>query len=187
MRCLSAWAALVPLAMVPLGIGGCKDIDRFSTKNGDYYCGQIVDAQFVRRGFSGADAGAVSMRFTLDMNHVNDTPGALSTNDGLLSNAPLHPLPELPNDPLWTFSFGEGREKNFLFAVDPSDPARGPTIMAFVSLMHSGDAEVRLVRGAPIPGAPPDAGTIDGEPLFGVFAPLLRHEGDRPVPAECSF
>lgn len=173
--------------LVLLGVSGCKDIDRFSTKNGDYYCGPIVDAQFVRRGFKGADAGSVWMRFTFDTNHIGDAPGTLSTNDGLLLNAPLRPSPELSNDPLWTFSFGEGREKNYLFAVDPTSSDRGPTIMAFVSLMHSGDAEVRLIRGAPISGAQPDAGSVDGEPLFGVFTPLHRQEADDPARPECSF
>jgi hypothetical protein len=180
-----------PLGITPFlviaTLGGCRDIDRFSTRDGDYYCGQIVDAQFVRRGFQAADAGSVWMRLTLDTNRIGDAPGALSTNDGLLVNAQMRPLPELPNDPLWTLTFGEGREKNFLFAVDPTDPARGPSIMAFVSLMHSGDAEVRLIRGAPIPGAPPDAGSVDGESLFGVFAPLRRHDSDRPAPIECLF
>jgi hypothetical protein len=174
--------------LVIVGMSACKDIDRFSTKNGDYYCGQIVDAQFVRRGFRGADAGSVWMRLTLDANHLNDSPGVLSTNDGLLVNAPLRPLPELSNDPLWTFSFGEGREKNLLFAIDPSvATGGGPTMMAFISLMHSGDAEVRLVRGAPQPASQADAGSVDGEPLFGVFAPLRRQEAQRPAPVECSF
>ena len=59
--------------------------------------------------------------------------------------------------------------------------------MAFVSLMHSGDAEVRLIRGAPTPGGSPDAGSVDGDPLFGVFAPLHRRDADKPVTPECSF
>lgn len=180
------FAQAAPL-FVLLAVGGCKDVDRFSTRNGDYYCGQIVDAEFVRRGFDSPEQGPLSMRLTLDTNHIYDTPGALSTNDGLLINAPLRPLPELSNDPLWTFSFGEGREKNFMFAVDPNDASKGPTIMAFVSLMHSGDAEVRLVRGAPIAGAAADAGSVDGEPLFGVFAPLHRQEAGSQAPPECSF
>jgi hypothetical protein len=173
------WAAL---AALPVFAGGCKDIDRFATQNGDYYCGRIVDAPFVRRGFDGTEV----MRLTLDTAHLNDSPGTLSTSDRLLMSSPLRPLPELSNDPLWTLSFGEGREKNLIFGIDPVDPARGPTIMAIVSLMHSGDAEVRLVRGAPaLPGGA-DAGN-DGPPLFGVFAPLTRKDPDSPRAPECSF
>jgi hypothetical protein len=74
------------------------------------------------------------------------------------------------NDPLSTLNFGEGRDKNLLFAVDPVDPAAGPTLFAVVSLMHGGDAEVRLLRGAPpAAGAP-----VGASPLFGVFAPMTR-------------
>jgi hypothetical protein len=51
--------------------------------------------------------------------------------------------------------------------------------MTVISLMHSGDAEVRLLRGAA--GATvtaSDAGPgVDGPPLFGVFAPLERQKG----------
>jgi hypothetical protein len=43
--------------------------------------------------------------------------------------------------------------------------------------MHGGDAEVRLVRGAPSTPAT----LADGVPLFGVFAPMARQAG------QCSF
>jgi hypothetical protein len=105
----------------------------------------------------------------------------LSTDDGLLVEAPMRPLPELAHDPFFTLSFGEGRDRNFYFAVDPADAANGPTINVVLSLMRNGDSEVRLLRGAPPadPSAvPPPA---NGVPLFGVFAPLHRE------PGECSF
>jgi hypothetical protein len=166
-------AAVVALAALE---AGCKDIDRFSTDPGESYCGQIVLASVVRRGFS----GSVCMRMALDTRHVADRPGTLWTDDGMFLETPLRPLPELSHDPLLTFTFGEGREKNLLFAADPADTSRGPTVMAVISLMHSGNAEVRLLRGAgPLPGSPaPDAGPAgDGPPLFGVFAPLERQMG----------
>jgi hypothetical protein len=164
------------LILSSVGASGCKDITRFSTAPGESYCGPIVDASFVLRGFPQTHR----MRMTFDADRVADAPGTLSTDDQLLTNSPLRPLPEVMNDPLSTLNFGEGRDKNLLFAVDPTDPARGPTIMAVISLMHGGDAEVRLFRGAPIaPGAGAVAG--DGEPLFGVFAPLTRQ------PGQCSF
>jgi hypothetical protein len=159
-----------------IAAGACRDVSRFSTGPGESYCGKLVDASFVRRGF----IGIPRMRMTFDADRLGDSPGVLSTDDQLLSNAALRPLPELWHDPLSTFNFGEGRDKNLLFAVDPNDRARGPTITVVVSLMHSGDAEVRLVRGAPAVGD----GTLDatdGTPLFGVFAPLTRE------PGQCSF
>jgi hypothetical protein len=148
---------------------GCKDVSRFSTAPGESYCGQIVAASFVRRGFG----DEVHMRMTLDADHLADAPGALSTADQLFTNTPMRPVPELFHDPLSTLNFGEGRDKNLLFAIDPTDAAKGPTITVVVSLMRSGDAEVRLLRGAPAAvGATPGA-----DPLFGVFAPMTRQAG----------
>jgi hypothetical protein len=173
---MRARQGLVVLLFSPLASGGCRDVSRFSTEPGESYCGQIVGASFVLRGF----ADKLRMRMTFDADHLADTPGALSTDDELLTNAPMRPIPELMNDPLSTFNFGEGRDKNLLFAIDPTDPSRGPTIMVIVSLMHDGDAEVRLVRGAPSADAS-SAGPADGAPLFGVFAPMIRQQG------QCSF
>jgi hypothetical protein len=165
------------LLVSSLAGAGCKDVSRFSTAPGESYCGELVSASFVMRGFSNVP---LRMRMKFDANHIADAPGTLSTDDGLLTNTPMRPVPELLNDPLSTFNFGEGRDKNLLFAVDPTEPTRGPTIMAIVSLMHGGDAEVRLVRGAPSSdgGA---AGAVDGDALFGVFAPMTRQ------PGLCSF
>jgi hypothetical protein len=147
-------------------LGACKDVSRFSTEAGESYCGQIVGAGFVRRGFD--DKIRMAMKF--DADHLADAPGLLSTDDGLLAGTPMRPLPEVMNDPLSTLNFGEGRDKNLLFAVDPAEAANGPTIFAVVSLMHGGDAEVRLMRGAPSA-----AGAQTGAPpLFGVFAPMTR-------------
>ncbi|MET0595235.1 MAG: hypothetical protein ABW133_21225 [Polyangiaceae bacterium] len=169
-----AWCALVV---------GCKDVSRFSTEKGESYCGKIVTASFVRRGL-GADR---CMRMTLDAEQVTFLPGALWTDDGMLAGAPLRPIPELSHDPLLTLNFGEGRERNFLFAVDPVDSSYGPSIMAVVSLLHSGDAEVRLIRGAgggvatePLPDG---GGPLEYPPIFGVFSPLVRQKGTcREVP-----
>jgi hypothetical protein len=168
----------LPLAMsVIAGLTSCKDIDRFSTASGESYCGKIVSASIVRLGF----ASAACMRMTFDARRVNEEPGLLWTNDGMFAATPLRPIPQLSHDPLLTFTFGEGREKNFLFAVDPAEPGHGPALTAIISLMHSGDAEVRLLRGAAggtPPPPPPDGGpSVDGAPLFGVFAPLRRQQG----------
>ena len=161
----------IAFAMVILaGSTGCKDIDRFSTDPGESYCGKIVSASIVKRGF----LGTACMRMTFDARHVGDRPGMLWTNDGLFTATPMRAIPELSHDPLLMFSFGEGREKNFLFVADPADTDRGPAVTVVVSLMHSGDAEVRLLRGA-AGGADFPAG-LDGPALFGVFAPLQRQQ-----------
>jgi hypothetical protein len=109
----------------------------------------------------------------------------------MFAATPLRSIPELSHDPLLLFTFGDGREKNFIFAADPVAPERGPSVTAVISLMHSGDTEVRLLRGAP--GGvgdppPPDAGpTADGAPLFGVFGPLRRQEGTCATDPGCAW
>jgi len=159
----------VLLLAVPAGAGGCRDITHFSTAEGEAYCGRIVQATFVRRGF----ADSVRMRMTFDADHLSDRPGRLTTDDLLLQDVPMRPMPELWHDPLSTLAFGEGRDRNLLYAVDPADPARGPTVLVVLSLLRDGDAEVRLVRGAPaLDDAPTSAS--DGEALFGVFSPLRK-------------
>jgi hypothetical protein len=168
-------------------LAGCKDIDRFSTEPGESYCGKIVSATIVRHGVS----CSVCMRMTFDAHRASDQPGKLWTDDGMFAATALRPIPQLSHDPLLTFTFGEGREKNFLFAADPADPARGPTVTAVISLMHSGDAEVRLLRGAAPLAEPPtacDAGPsgID-EPVFGVFAPLRRQTGTCQAEPGCAW
>jgi hypothetical protein len=177
----------LPCALAALFmLSGCKEIDRFSTAPGESYCGKIVPASIVRRGFS----STMCMRLTFDARRASDHPGTLSTDDGMFVDSPLRALPELSHDPLLTFTFGEGREKNFLFAADPADPARGPSLMAVVSLMHSGNAEVRLLRGAAGGIAPPspDGGAgSGGAVLFGVFAPLERKEGTCRAEPDCRW
>jgi hypothetical protein len=170
-----------------IGLAACKDIDRFSTEPGESYCGKIVSASIVRRGFS----TTVCMRLTFDARHTSDRPGTLWTDDGMFAATPLRPIPELSHDPLLLFAFGDGREKNYLFVADPADSTRGPSVTAVLSLMHSGDAEVRLLRGAAAgvdAPPPPDGGqTIDGAPLFGVFAPLRRQDGACATDPGCAW
>ncbi|HKQ69159.1 MAG TPA: hypothetical protein VJT73_07465, partial [Polyangiaceae bacterium] len=123
----------------------------------------------------------VKMRFTFDADHVGDRPGALSTSDGLFVDAAMRPIPQLSHDPLFTFDFGEGRDKNLLYAVDPNSADGGPTVMVVLSFMHTGEAEVRLFRGAPSLGETGAPSPGDGAPIFAVFAPMVREVGT------CSF
>jgi hypothetical protein len=119
----------------------------------------------------------------------------ISTQDGLFRATPLRPIPQLWHDPLSTLSFGDGRTKNLLYvaaasAAGDAGAAEAGDVMVFLSLMQSGDVELRLVRGAP-PSAGDVAGGSDGGAgtappptpaanLFGVFT-LRREEG------ACSF
>jgi hypothetical protein len=92
------------------------------------------------------------------------------------------------HDPLSTLAFGEGRLKNLLYAISPSSSAADANagdVFAVVSLMQSGDVEVRLLRSAPALAA--DAGSASSgangamaNNIFGVFI-LGRQKGP------CSF
>ncbi len=110
---------------------------------------------------------------TLDTDHLQDAPGAISTDDGLFKKVPLRPIPQIWQDPLSTLTFGEGRLKNLVYVATSG---AGDDVFVVVSLMQSGHIEVRLLRGAP--GLPDDSGatTTSGGNLFAVFD-LTRKEG----------
>jgi hypothetical protein len=168
-------------------LAGCKDLDEFSTGADESYCGRIVTTSIVKLGLP----EKMCMRMTFNTQHAADTPGALWTDDGLFLASPLRAMPQLSNDPLLLFSFGDGREKNFLLVVDPVDPARGPSVTAVVSLMHSRGAEVRIFRGAPgetgVSPAPDGGSVCEAPPLFGVFAPLERKSGSCSTEPDCTW
>jgi hypothetical protein len=127
---------------------GCRDLDRFDTGETGAYCGQIIDGDFTRRGF---DAG-LGMRVTLDIPALQVAPGTLSTNDAetgrcapqpQFDHAPFQVTPELFSDPLSLLEFGATRDHNFVAWVDSTCEGNA---LAVVSLMHTGDVEVRLLR-----------------------------------------
>ncbi len=151
------------LALASLG-GGCRDTSSFTTREGECFCGAVVQGSFVRTGF----APDVALRLTFDAEKVTTSPGLVSTSDGQLLDAPLRAVPQLFHDPLSTLDFGEGRRKNYLYAVDPPD---GAQLTVVVSLMESDDVEVRVLRvGKDGSTEPRD------RPVFGVFL-LSRRAG----------
>ena len=137
------------LLALAVGLGlGCRDLERFDTGDSGAYCGNIIDGEFTRRGF---EAG-LGMRLTLDIDALQLAPGVLSTDDGeagpcapqaLFENAPLVVTPQLFSDPLSLLEFGAIRDFNFVSWVDST--CQG-SALAVVSLMHTGDVEVRLLR-----------------------------------------
>ncbi len=153
-------AALLPGAL------GCRDLSGFTT-NGGSYEGAVVSADFVLAGIG----SATRLCLTLDADHLQDTPGSLWTSDGLFVAVPMRTIPQIWHDPLSTLSFGEGRVKNLVYVVAASKPfadGNGNDVFAVVSLMQSGNVEVRLLRGAP--SGPPDAAAAPaGGNLFAIF------------------
>ena len=162
------WVLAASFAGLPLA---CKDVSTYSTKPGESYCGNIVQGAFVRAGF----APDTTLRLTFDADAMTTRPGSITTSDGLLVAAPLRPVAPMFQDPISTMQFGEGRRKNLFYVVDPARP--GERVNAVVSLMESGDVEVRLFRAdAPIPpgtAVPASDPSLSTPLLFGVF-PLSR-------------
>jgi hypothetical protein len=164
-------------ALLALGLllwpAGCRDLSSFST-GPDRFEGAVVQGDFVRAGV----AASTTLCLTLDTDHLQDGPGALSTSDGRFHAAALRPIPQIWHDPLSTLSFGEGRLKNLVYVATASTPfadGNGNDVLAVVSLMQSGDVEVRLLRGAP--GLAADGGApASGGNLFAVFD-LVRQPG----------
>ena len=152
---------------------GCTETSHWSTAPGESFCGTVTDASFVRAGIP----SGTRMRLELDATSLQVAPGRLWTDplsptETLRAN-PLLPIPQLASDPLSTLSFGEGRVKNALAVVGDRQ------VLVVLSLMQSGDVEVRLLRGTSL-RADVDAGPLPPQ-LFGVFA-LKRQQGDCGLP-----
>jgi hypothetical protein len=161
-------AAVFALAAVT----ACRDLSQFSTTNGDRYDNPVVDAGFVLAGMR----PDTTLCLTIDTDHLQDAPGAISTDDGLFQKVPLRPIPQIWHDSLSTLTFGEGQLKNLVYVATSSG---GDDVFVVVSLMQSGDIEVRLLRGAPsLPSEDGDGGvtTTSGGNLFAVFD-LTRKSG----------
>jgi hypothetical protein len=166
-------ATPVAVALFAMQATGCHDVTRFSN-DGDHYEGNIVGADFVRAGFDTTTRLCV----VLDANHLQDQPGTLTSSDGRFTATALRPIPQIWHDPLSTLSFGEGRVQNMVYIATPmADADTGSDVFVVVSLMQSGDIEVRLLRGAPTSDG--GAGASSGN-VFGVFS-LSRTGG------ACSF
>ena len=155
----AGWLAGAALVLV-----GCKDVESYSTAADESYCGSVIQGPFVRAGLS----PSVQMRLTFDANALDSSPGRVSTSDGLLKDAPLQVVPQLFHDPLSTLEFGEGRRRNLIYAATPA--RAGSAVVVILSLMESGDAEVRLLRAAAAQGEQGEGA------IFGVF-PLKKRKG----------
>ncbi len=162
-RTLFASSALLALALV-----ACRDVSQFSSRGGSYQ-GAVVNGSFVRTGVAEDTAACL----TLDPDHLQDTPGTLTTSDGRFKATPLRPIPQIWHDPLSTLDFGDGRVQNLVYAATPivgdASPEEAQDVFVVLSLMQQDrHVEVRLLRGAP----QADAGAIPAgvaSPLFAVF------------------
>jgi hypothetical protein len=167
------------LLLFAAATAGCRDLSSFTTAAGESFVGPVQGGDFVRAGIDPTTSGCL----TLDTDHLQDAPGHFSTSDGRFAAVAMRPIPQVWQDPLSTLSFGEGRLKNLVYvatATTSFPDGRGDDVLLVVSLMQSGDVEVRMLRGAPglvVDGGPAAAG---GGNVFGVFD-LTRQK------SPCSF
>jgi hypothetical protein len=171
------WAAVGALGVTG---SGCNDLDRFTTADNEAYCGSITLSSRFRTGLS----PKVQMRLRLDARAIDgpEAPGTLSTYEApdeeglppqrLLDESALRVIEPLSHDPLSELEFGEGRDKNALFAVSAAAP-ESEAMLAVVSLKADDNVEVRLIR----PGSDAEDAPAERRALFGLF-PLSRREGD---------
>ncbi len=154
-------------------ITGCADTSRFSTSADESYCGDIVGAPFVRAKDVSATA---KMRLVLDADNLQNAPGQLWTTEltpgEKLSASAILIIPELASDSLSQFSFGEGHVKDVLALA-----SLGTTdVNVVLSLLKSGDVEVRLIRGTSEGSRRPAAPGAPAQ-IYAVFH-LHREKGD---------
>ena len=102
---------------------------------------------------------------------TDDHERGLCAPDPLFDETPLRAMAEAFHDPISTLEFGDGREDNLLVWVDTACLG---TVVGVLSLMKSGDVEVRLLKPAPASGE--DASSAE-RPGFAEFR-LSRRQGD---------
>lgn len=167
---------ITPAALLALA-SGCEDLTDFDTTTGEAYCGAVTLAAAYRVGFS----PRVQMRlgsFDASKIETGESPGLLSTYDAgedvpqMFVEVPLRPIPAMMHDPLSQLQFGDGREKNLIYAVSPTDPT-AESLVAVVSLRSDDSVEVRLIR----PGASDENVAPSRRQLFGLFS-LTRQDGN---------
>jgi hypothetical protein len=160
-------------------LGGCRDAESFALEPGETYCGSLVHTPVFTDGMLPGDVPpALRMRLALDVDNLSTLPGTVRTDDkdrglcredgkALFEDAPLRTIEQVLHDPISQAVIGEGRDQNFFTYVSSSC---GHQMMAVVSLMHSGDVEVRLFKPAEAPQTPKKTDTDRGaRPGFGLF------------------
>lgn len=171
-------AAALAWSMALSATLGCSTLDRFDTKEGEAYCGNIAPGGIARQDFD-VD---LRLRMTLDTDQLSSVPGTLSTSpakalpdtcvgEPVLQAAHMQVTEAMLHDPLSTFDFGMGRDYNFMAWTD--SPCAGP-VLAVVSLMKNDDVEVRLMK----PPVPPPTGTAEPTPAGFALFKMTRQKND---------
>jgi hypothetical protein len=181
-------ALALSLLSVPFSLG-CRDLERFDTKEDQAYCGDLVSGGDVASGMSFDDGfwpdgepkllrmQLTELKTNLLSTFSSDTssfPAWLTSNDAesglcaeqsqaLFEHAPLRSIPQIDHDSIATLSFGEGHDRDFFAWVDST--CQG-TMLALVSLLRNNDIELRLFKPAALPPPAASAGQRPGFALF---------------------
>ena len=172
-----------PLATASFALlfGGCDPLANFDLEPTEAFCGHIASASRYRQGFS----PRVQMRLRIDTMKIgtDDTVGTMTTFDPdagrsarMLNGSALRPITAMSHDPLSRLEFGDGRERNMIYAVTP-DNHDAESLLAVVSLRHDDRVEIRLLRpGKKLTSSGQPSGA-NHRPIFGLFT-LTRQAGD---------
>src|SRR6188768_2941036 len=162
LRSLRAASGL--LALCATAALSCGDLEGFTSKRGEAYCGTLGLALFQEGFMEKGSEEKLGLALVLDMDKLNSEPGRLTSNDPhglcgtadapqvLFQDAPLRAIPILQHDVLSALTFGEGHDHDFFAWVDSS--CQG-TMLAVVSLMKNNYVELRLFKPAPKPPPKP--------------------------------
>jgi len=94
----------------------------------------------------------------------------------MLNASALRPITAMTHDPLSRLEFGDGRDRNMIYAVTPDNPD-AESLVAVVSLRHDDRVEIRLLRpGKQLTSSGQPSGA-NHRPMFGLFT-LTRQTGD---------
>jgi hypothetical protein len=114
---------------------------------------------------------------------TDETAGTVTTFDPdagrsarMLHGSPLRPITAMTHDPLARLEFGDGRDRNMIYAVTP-DNHDAESLLAVVSLMHDERVEIRLLRSGKQLTSNGQPSGANHRPLFGLFT-LTRQTGD---------
>lgn len=174
-----------PVMAAGLLLGGCRSLERFDTKGEAAYCGKIVGVPLFTDGFIPENARTrVPLRLEIDVDRLTTRPGTLTSDDAdtglcsengdpLFREAPLRAIEEIFHDALSQAEFGDGHQHDFFAWVDST--CQG-TMLAVVSFLTNGDAEVRLLKPA---AAPPEGASAQERPGFAKFY-LYRQDSGCP-------
>jgi hypothetical protein len=148
------WALATTLPLLAGGLVlGCDSYDRFRTGPERTFRGAVLgegEESFIRRGF----AAGTMLDLSFDPDAIGRPEvGTITTDapDGtrLFEATPLESIAPLSHDLLSELSFpGAGRLETYLLLAHPSTGAlAGREVMVFLSLLDTGEIEVRLIAG----------------------------------------